>query len=63
MPWVCLLPGLPVDGSIKMSVDDHLVSSLASPWDVVLVPQVEGITLKLDSLAGSQLVFNEAVDP
>ena len=46
-----------------MSVDDHLVAFVASPWDVVLVPQVEGITLKLDSLAGSQLVFNEAVDP
>ena len=59
--WVLLLPGLPVDGSVEMSVDDHLVSSLASPWDIVLVPQVERITFELDPGAGTQLVFDHAV--
>ena len=61
-----LLPGLPVDVSIKMSVDDHSVSSLlsspASPWDVVLVPHVEGITFKLHPGAGSQLVIDNTVN-
>jgi hypothetical protein len=47
-----VFPGLPVDVSIKMSVDDHLVASLASPWDVIPVPQVERIAFKLDPGAG-----------
>ena len=61
MAWVCLLPGLPVDGSIKMSVDDHLVSPLASPWDVVPVSQVERFTFKLHPGAGSQLISDITV--
>ena len=56
-----LLPGLPVYVSIKMSVDDHLVASLASPWDVVLVPQVERITFKLYPGAASQVVIEKTV--
>ena len=60
-----LLPGLPEDVSIKMSVDDHPVASFlsspASPWDIVLVPQLEGFTLKLDPGAGSYIVFHNTV--
>ena len=60
-----LLPGLPVDVSIKMSVDDHSVSSSlsspASPWDVILVPQVERITFKLYPGAASQVVIEKTV--
>ena len=59
--WLCLLPGLPVDGSIKMSVDDHLVSPLASPWDIIPVSQAERFTFKLHPGAGSHLVSDNAI--
>ena len=44
-----------------MSVEDHLVSFIASPWYSVPVPQVERITSKQDPFAGCHLVFNDTV--
>ena len=49
------------DGAvIIMSVDDHLVSFIASSG---LVPQHETFTLELDPVACPHLVFHKTVHP
>ena len=63
---ISLLPGLPVDCSIVMSIDNHsvssLLSSLTSPGNVVLVPQIQRIALKLHPGAGAVLVIHDTVN-
>ena len=59
-------PGLPVDVPIEMSVDDHPVSALlpplAPPRDVVFVPQIQRVALKLHPGAGAEFVVDHTVD-
>ena len=46
--------------SVIMFIDDHLVSSLTSPRMVILVPQVQTVTVKLHFVAGAHFVVSNA---
>ena len=43
-----------------MFIDDHLVSSLTSPRMVILVPQVQTVTVKLHFIARAHFVVSNA---
>ena len=58
-----LLFSLLVDLPVKMAVDDHLVSLITPPWNVILVPQVKRVTVELNPLTRSHLVVNNTANP